>query len=102
MNISVDLINKTDVKIEEIPRFSGMIEDIRKSISDISILECRPASTEPVYRIIIEAKETGINHLAKYGYSLAREIRTYFKSNQNEIHILDCTNGGFISIAESI
>ena len=67
------------------------------AIPDLSRFECRPASTEPVYRIMLEAKETPVPVLAQQATRLAHHIQTHFGRLGESIEILYCVNGGRIS-----
>jgi phosphoglucosamine mutase len=85
----------------EIPGLSDLIQWTQEAIPDLTRLECRPASTEPVYRIMLEARTTDVSVLAGYAHRLAEHIQRYLRCLGRPIDILDCVNGGRIPPAPS-
>jgi phosphoglucosamine mutase len=94
INVSVTLGGRMLSQSEEIP---GLVESKQKlcdAIKDLSRFECRPASTEPVYRIMLEAEETPVSILAQQALELAHHIQKHFGRQGEPVEILDCITGG--------
>jgi phosphoglucosamine mutase len=99
INVSAHLGGRVVSKSEEVPGLEELKHRVTKEIKDLSRFECRPASTEPVYRIMLEAPDTPLDVLAGYGYGLARHVQQAFDRLGEPIEMLDCVNGGRISPA---
>jgi phosphoglucosamine mutase len=97
INVSVLLDGRTFSKSEEILGLAEIKALVQDEIKDLSRLECRPASTEPVYRIMLEAKNTPLHVLAQHAMGLAHIIQKHFDKLDGPVEILDCVNGGKIS-----
>jgi phosphoglucosamine mutase len=97
INASVLLDRRMFSKSEEIPGLAECENQIRKKIKDLSRFECRPASTEPVYRIMLEAKNTPVSILAQQAMGLSHHIQKHFGRLGEPVEILDCVTGGRIS-----
>lgn len=82
---------------EEIPGLPEMIEQVKGKISDITKFDCRPASTEPVYRIMIEARHTDLYTLAGHAMRLGNHIQSQLNCTNKGIVIFDCVNGGCLT-----
>ena len=80
---------------KEIPGLVDLISRVQEEINP-SRFECRPASTEPVYRIMLEAKATPLPVLVQRAMGLARHIQKHFGRQDEPVEILDCVNGGRI------
>jgi len=65
-------------------------------IPDLTKLDCRPASTEPVYRVVMEARTTPTAVLAQHAHTISRYIQQHFGRVGSPIRIIDCTTGGCI------
>jgi phosphoglucosamine mutase len=96
INVSVTLGGRILSPSEEIPGLADVKQKLCDAIEDLSRFECRPASTEPVYRIMLEAQETPIPVLAQQALGLAHHIQEYFGRQGEPIEILDCVSGGTI------
>ena len=81
---------------DEIPGLSTVLQKTREAIADLTKLECRPASTEPVYRIMLEARITDSKTLAQHTHRIATHIQQHLGRVGSPISILDCANGGCI------
>ena len=79
---------------EEIPGLPALLHQTRGAIPDLTRLECRPASTEPVYRIMLEAMTTETAVLAQYARRLGEHIQQYLGRPNFPIETLDCVGGG--------
>ncbi len=82
--------------INDIPELPMVLQRLRYEIPDLTRLECRPASTEPVYRVMIEARTTPTVVLAHYAHTISRYIQQYFGRIDSPVRILDCASGGCI------
>lgn len=94
ITVSVRLRERLLIQSEDIPGLAECIQAVRDTIQDISRFECRPASTEPSYRIMLEAKNTSLPVLAQQAMRLAQHIQKHFGRHDDSIEILDCVNGG--------
>lgn len=82
----------------DIPGLEELLQRTREEIRDLTRLECRPASTEPVYRVMLEARYTPVAVLAQYALRLAELIQKYFHTPGKSVEILDCVAGGRVSL----
>jgi phosphoglucosamine mutase len=96
INVSVMLGERIFSRSEEIPGLAECKARVQDEIKDLSRFECRPASTEPIYRIMLEAKNTPLPVLTQQAMGLARHIQKHFGKQDEPIEILDCVNGGKI------
>jgi phosphoglucosamine mutase len=96
INVSVTLGGRMLSQSEEIPGLSESKQKLCDAIQDLSRFECRPASTEPVYRIMLEATETPVPVLAQHALELAHHIQKHFGRQGEPVEILDCISGGKI------
>ena len=74
----------------------GIKQCIRAEIGDLNLFEARMASTEPVFRIMMEAKNTPVEVLAGYSHALGTFVQESLGKAGQEIIILDCVNGGMM------
>jgi phosphoglucosamine mutase len=95
INVSVSLGKRMFSKSEVIPGLCERKERIQDEIKP-SRFECRPASTEPVYRIMLEAKDTPLHILTQHAMGLARHVQRHFDRLDAPVEILDCVSGGMI------
>lgn len=79
-----------------VPGLMNLLQKTCEAIPDVTQIECRPASTEPVYRIMIEARSTEVNTLAEHTHRLAEHIQQHFGCLGRPIVILDCVSGGVL------
>jgi phosphoglucosamine mutase len=93
---SVYIGRRTEIETEEIPGLSEQLALVRTQIPDLAVLECRPASTEPVYRIIMEARQSSVAMLAHHAYQIGEQIQAHFARLDLPIYVLDCVTGGNI------
>lgn len=96
INASVMLGGRRFSPFEEIPGLDESKQKLCDAIEDLSRFECRPASTEPVYRIMLEAKDTPVPVLVQHAIRLAHHIQQHFEMQGEPIEILDCITGGTI------
>ena len=54
VNVSAGLGDRIFHPAPDIPGLESLKEQVRQQVPDLSRFECRPASTEPVYRIMLE------------------------------------------------
>jgi phosphoglucosamine mutase len=74
-----------------------MLSRIESNTSDLTHpIECRPASTEPVYRIVLEAYTTPVKQLAEIARTIAQYIQSYLNCTDKPIDILNCKDGGLL------
>ncbi|HEC34033.1 MAG TPA: phosphoglucosamine mutase [Chloroflexi bacterium] len=97
VKVSVPVGRRVYVPPDDIPGLIALIQQTQTAIPDLTRLECRPASTEPVYRIMLEARVTPIPILAKQAHHLAEHIQRHFGCLGRPVDILDCVNGGRIT-----
>jgi phosphoglucosamine mutase len=96
INVSVKLGNRMFAKSEKIPGLDECKERVQNGIKDLSRFECRPASTEPIYRIMLEAKNTPSHVLTQHAMGLAHHIQKHFDRLDEPVEVLDCVTGGMI------
>ncbi|MBI5034499.1 MAG: hypothetical protein HZB51_28585 [Chloroflexi bacterium] len=96
VNGSVCLGERTRLTTENIPGLSQLIDEARRDISELTRFECRPASTEPSYRIMLEARATPVSHLAQHALRIGQHIQKQLGYAGYPIRILDCVNGGLV------
>jgi phosphoglucosamine mutase len=77
-----------------IPGLLTLLSKTCDAIPDLQKLECRPASTEPVYRVMMESRMTETTILARHALVIAEHIQQYFGRFGSPIQILDCAWGG--------
>jgi phosphoglucosamine mutase len=94
VNCSAYLNTRTKLKAGEIPGLPELLDRIQHEAGDLSRLECRPASTEPSYRVMLEAHETPVGVLAAFANQIATHVQQALESNEQPIEILDCVDGG--------
>ncbi len=99
VNAAVYLRERTSVAASQIPGLESLLDSIRQTAPDLSRLECRPASTESSYRIMLEATGTPIHILAELTRQTALHIQKELDSLGQPIEILDCVGGGHIHLA---
>jgi phosphoglucosamine mutase len=98
---SVWIGRRTDVPADKIPGLRELLHRTREAIPDLTRLECRPASTEPVYRIMLESYKTSIEVLAQHVCRLAQPIQRHFGCEGRPIEIWNCVAGGRIPPMDS-
>ena len=98
VHTSVYLNERTVLLSGQILGLSELLERIKEKIPDLSRLECRPASTEPSYRIMMEARETPVHILADFTRQVANHVQKALDSHGHPIEILDCINGGHLHL----
>lgn len=96
VHTSAYLHERTTLKHHQLSGLSELIEGVRERIPDLSRLECRPASTESSYRIMLEAQETPVHILADFAMQLANHVQRELGSQGHPIEILDCIDGGHL------
>ena len=69
---------------------------IKQQVPDLSRLECRPASTEASYRVMLEAEETPVPILADMARQIAEHVQRELECQGHPIELLDCVDGGHI------
>ncbi len=97
VNVSARLGGRMLSKTEEIPGLDELKQRVWNEIGDLTRFECRPASTEPVYRVMLEAHATPLPILAGYAYGVARFVQKALGKNEEAVELMDCINGGLIS-----
>ena len=90
---SVHLGCRTDVQTTSIPGLDTLLAQIQTEIPDLArSIECRPASTEPAYRIMIEARCTPVDVLTRHALRLAEHIQCRLGCNGWPIEVLSATD----------
>jgi phosphoglucosamine mutase len=100
INVSIHLHQRTQTTAENIPDLAELLSNLWVLVADLTRLECRPASTEPIYRIMLEARETPIHILAQHALHLARPIQRHFNIPLHDIPIRNCVDGGLIDLEQ--
>lgn len=98
INVSTHLGYRTAIQAAEMPEVDELIHQIDDAIPDLAQFQCRPASTEPVYRIMMEARQTPTQVLAAYAFVLARKIQELHLALNKPVEIFDCVRGGLIMV----
>ena len=98
VNASAILGFRTQRMPGDIPGLEERVNFVRTSIPDLSRLEVRPASTEPVYRIMLEASQTPVRTLAEYAYALSRYVQRALGALDHPVQLLDCGQGGLMAV----
>jgi hypothetical protein len=96
VNSSAHLNQRTALLAHQIPGLSDLLETVKQQVPDLSRLECRPASTEPSYRVMLEAMETPVHVLADMARQVAEHVQYQLECLGHPIEILDCVDGGHI------
>jgi len=96
VNTSAYLSKRTTLLAHQIPGLSDLLERVKQQVPDLSRLECRPASTEPSYRVMLEAEETPVHILADMARQVAKHLQHELECLGNPIQVLDCVDGGHI------
>jgi phosphoglucosamine mutase len=94
INVAVRLNERTELQIENIPGLLEKVTLIKAHFPDIRVRACRPASTEPSYRIMLEARQTPVNVLASCAREMAAIIQGHFGMLDDQVVVLDLTHGG--------
>lgn len=97
INVSIGLGKRIISKSEPIPGLEKQKQRVLVQIKDLSHFECRPASTEPVYRIMLEARETPVQVLSEHALALANHIQKTLNKEGEAVEVLDCVHGGMIT-----
>lgn len=100
VNAAVSLNKRTTLLSDQISGLSELLEWIKEKVPDLSRIECRPASTEPSYRIMLEAQETSVHVLADFTRQVASHVQKALNSHGHPIEVLDCINGGHLHISQ--
>ncbi len=98
VNTSAVLAERTSLSASQIQGLPDLLEKLQKQIPDLTRIEVRPASTEPSYRVMLEAVETPIHTLAHVAQQIAEHVQKELKSFGHPIQILDCVEGGHINL----
>jgi len=96
INVSICLPKRVQVQKEDIPGLMDKVVQIQERWCDVNVRTCRPASTEPCYRLMLEARFTPVNVLAGFSREMAGIIQRHFGCEQGEVIVLDLTHGGRI------
>ncbi len=94
VHTSVYLNDRTALLSNQISGLPELLEWVREKIPDLSRIECRPASTESSYRVMLEARDTPVHILADFTKRVASHVQQELGSQGHPIEILDCINGG--------
>jgi phosphoglucosamine mutase len=97
IKVSVPIGKRTSTMPEQIPGLMEACQSLLLKMKDIMQLECRPASTEPVYRIMLETQYTPVPILVQEVVQLVRPIQKFFGISDSPITIIDCTTGKLIT-----
>ncbi len=80
----------------EVPGLVELIGQARAEITDLTQFEYRSASTEPFYRVMIEARNTPICELATWARRIAAHVQSHFGCQGQLLQVHDCVDGGLI------
>lgn len=82
---------------EAVPGLLDLLACTSEAIGDlVRPIVCRPASTEPVYRIVMESYLTPVNVLARHAQRIGRHLQQKIGCPGRPITIYDCVEGGLI------
>jgi len=98
VNTSAYLSKRTTLLAHQIPGLSDLLETIKQRVPDIYRVECRPASTEPSYRVMLESIETPVHILADVARQVAEHVQHELECLGHPIEVLDCVDGGHIQL----
>jgi phosphoglucosamine mutase len=80
---------------QDIPGLVDLLRQVEASVPDLTRpIECRAASTEPVYRIMLEAQVTPMPQLANCARQIAQHIQTQLNCAGGPTDVLNCVDGG--------
>ncbi len=91
---SIALCERTSLSKEQIPGLSDQLECIQQRYPDVIVRDCRPASTESSYRLMLEARFTPVETLAELLIEAARPIHRHFSCCEDQVKAYDCVSGG--------
>jgi phosphoglucosamine mutase len=84
---------------QDIPGLPELLTKVSEQIQDlVRPIVCRPASTEPYYRLMLEAYLTPVDVLAGQALRLAEHIQHALDCWGRPISIFDNVNGGMINL----
>lgn len=92
--VTINLDRRTSLKKEEIPGLCNLIEKIEFEHPDVEISQCRPASTESCYRLVIVSKVTPAAILLAMAKRLGNCVYQNIVTLNQSIRALDCAKGG--------
>jgi phosphoglucosamine mutase len=82
---------------QDIPGLPELLAKVSEQVQDlVRPIVCRPASTEPFYRLMLEAHFTPVDMLARHAMHLAEHIQRALGCWGRPITILDNVNGGVL------
>lgn len=94
---SVYMRHRVLAQADEIAELPDLLQETQEAIPDLTReVECRPASTEPVYRIMLEARFTDVATLARHARRLGEHVQHHFACLGLPIEVWDCVDGGKI------
>lgn len=99
---SIYLGKRTTLRADDVPGLESILNRTRLRIPDLLVLDCRPASTEPVYRLQMEALHTDTATLAKFALPIAEHIQLHAGHSGLGIEILDCVSGGQLTTGDTV
>lgn len=85
-----------EMKMEDVPGLDELLAQTREEIADLTKFECRPASTEPLYRVMLEAERTDVLTLARYACRIAKYVQRHFGCAGSSLEVHNCASGGLI------
>ena len=93
IKVSIPLKERTKTEFNQIPGLWQAMQSIILEIGDVTQLECRPASTEPIYRIMLEARYTPVPTLIQTTRKLVLIVQKYFDVANKQVMLTDCISG---------
>jgi phosphoglucosamine mutase len=93
IKVSIPLKARTKAQFRQIPGLEKAMQSVVLEIGDVTQLECRPASTEPLYRIMLEARYTPVSVLIHVSRRLIEPIQKFFDVVNGQITVTDCVTG---------
>jgi phosphoglucosamine mutase len=99
IKVSVHLGRVMHTPPEEIAGLADQLDELNRQVPDLTQRVCRPASTEPYYRIMLEAEHTPIDWLTWHARRLAGCIQRGLDCLGMPVDILDCVRGGRVNDA---
>lgn len=89
ITVTIHLRERVVHRSDEIPGLSKLLDEITNEVSDLERpIECRPASTEAAYRLVIEARFSTQPLLRHRAMLIAKHIQVFFQCTELPIEIV--------------
>jgi len=85
-----------EMKPGDVPGLEDLFAQTEAEVADLTKFEHRPASTEPFYRVMMEARTTDVATLARYARHIAEHVQRHLGCAGRFLETMDCSNGGIV------